>query len=176
MPLKDAARQLGVSPERVRQMIHSGELAGIRVGNVWADIYVPAAGLAQISDAVPIVENPFGPVRLRVVADHIWPTIHHGPLAPRELSASTSSNQWTLGIASPANTGSTMAERPTIVFPPLVGRQLASWQALMELDPDPQNHGLGHPERASGSSGCGTVASDVRQRTPPMPSRARPHR
>jgi excisionase family DNA binding protein len=55
--LSEAAQVLGVSPERVRQLVVAGDLPGVRFGNAWA---VPRVSLVVRRSQRPRRGRPFG--------------------------------------------------------------------------------------------------------------------
>ena len=55
--LNDAAQVLGVSPERVRQLVVAGDLPGVRFGNAWA---VPRVSLVARGSHQPRRGRPLG--------------------------------------------------------------------------------------------------------------------
>ena len=59
VPLADAADILGVSVERVRQLVVGGQLPGKRFGNVWA---VPRGAVAARRHSPGVRGRPLGPV------------------------------------------------------------------------------------------------------------------
>lgn len=61
IPLEDAASLLGVSPERVRQLVVAGDLPGIRFANAWA---VPRAAVTARADAPRRRGRPLGTRRV----------------------------------------------------------------------------------------------------------------
>jgi len=60
LPLADAAARLGVSVERVRQLVAAGDLPGVRFGNAWA---VPQAAVAARRHQSNRRGRPLGPRR-----------------------------------------------------------------------------------------------------------------
>ena len=60
LPLADAADLLGVSVERVRQLVVGGQLPGQRFGNVWV---VPKDAVAARRHSPGVRGRPLGPVR-----------------------------------------------------------------------------------------------------------------
>ena len=59
LPLADAAEILGVSVERVRQLVVGGQLPGQRFGNVWA---VPKDAVAARRHSPGVRGRPLGPL------------------------------------------------------------------------------------------------------------------
>ena len=55
--LNDAAQVLGVSAERVRQLVVAGDLPGVRFGNAWA---VPRSALVARQGQEPRRGRPLG--------------------------------------------------------------------------------------------------------------------
>jgi hypothetical protein len=60
VPLAEAARLLGVSVERARQLVVTGQLPGRRFGNAWA---VPRAAIASRKHSPGIRGRPLGSMR-----------------------------------------------------------------------------------------------------------------
>lgn len=60
LPLADAADLLGVSVERVRQLVVGGQLPGQRFGNVWV---VPKDAVAARRHSPGVQGRPLGPVK-----------------------------------------------------------------------------------------------------------------
>jgi hypothetical protein len=60
LPLADAASLLGVSVERVRQLVVGGQLPGQRFGNVWV---VPKDAVAARRHSPGVRGRPLGPVK-----------------------------------------------------------------------------------------------------------------
>lgn len=70
LPLADAADLLGVSIERVRQLVVGGQLPGQRFANVWV---VPKDAIAARRHSPGVRGRPLGPLRAwhEIIADHV---------------------------------------------------------------------------------------------------------
>ncbi len=145
LSLEDASSVLGVSVERVRQLVHSGDLPGIRFGNAWA---VPRAAVIARRQAPVRRGRPLG-------ARSAWNAIVAGGVQLADVGRFRNRGRLRRIEMSVAGVQHLVAERSAALSG--VHGAISYGELLPE---DRQNHRLYLSARASGAIGSEVAAVD----------------